>query len=63
MKMDLQFLIIDVAGRVVSTKNVFADVGNNGFDMTVEHLESGTYFIEAISKEQGVVATEKFIKF
>ena len=62
-KMDLQFLIIDVAGRVVSTKNVFADVGNNGFDMTVEHLKSGTYFIKAISKEQGVVATEKFIKF
>ena len=62
-KMDLQFLIIDVAGRVVSTKNAFADVGNNGFDMTVEHLESGTYFIKAISKEQGVVATEKFIKF
>jgi len=62
-KMDLQFLIIDVAGRVVSTKNAFADVGNNGFDMTVEHLESGTYFIKAILKEQGVVATEKFIKF
>jgi hypothetical protein len=62
-KMDLQFLIIDVAGRVVSTKNAFADVGNNGFDMTVEHLESGTYFIKAISKEQGVVTTEKFIKF
>jgi len=62
-KMDLQFLIIDVAGRVVTRKNVFADVGNNGFDISVEHLESGTYFIKAISKEQGVVATEKFIKF
>jgi len=62
-KMDLQFFIIDVAGRVVTRKNVFANVGNNGFDISVEHLENGTYFIKAISKEQGVVATEKFIKF
>ena len=62
-KMVLQFLILDVAGRVITRKNVFADAGNNGFDISVEHLESGTYFIKAISKEQGVVATEKFIKF
>ncbi len=61
-KMDLQLLILDVNGRVVSRKNVFTDVGNNGFDMNIENLASGTYFIKAVSKENGIITVEKFLK-
>ena len=61
-KMELQLLVIDLGGRVVGKKQVSAEIGNNGFDIPVAHLASGTYILKVLNSSQQVVATEKFIK-
>ena len=61
-KMELQLLVIDLRGRVVGKKQVSAEIGNNGFDIPVAHLASGTYILKVLNSSQQVVATEKFIK-
>ena len=61
-KMELQLLVIDLGGRVVCKKQVSAEIGNNGFDIPVAHLASGTYILKVLNSSQQVVATEKFIK-
>jgi hypothetical protein len=60
--MELQLLVIDLGGRVVGKKQVSAEIGNNGFDIPVAHLASGTYILKVLNSSQQVVATEKFIK-
>ena len=61
-KMELQLLVIDLGGRVVGKKQVSAEIGNNGFDIPVAHLASGSYILKVLNSSQQVVATEKFIK-
>lgn len=61
-KMNLQFYIVDLNGRIVRRKQVFADMGNNGFDISVANLAPGTYILQAINSDNKMVASEKFIK-
>jgi Secretion system C-terminal sorting domain len=61
-RMNLQFLIADLNGRIVRKKQVFADIGNNGFDISVAELAPGTYILQAINAQNKIVASEKFIK-
>lgn len=61
-KINLQFLIFDLNGRVVREKQVFVYAGNNGFDISVAQLAPGSYILKAINTENEIVASEKFIK-
>jgi hypothetical protein len=42
---DIQFMVTDVAGRILKTQSSFATVGNNYVVIDLTDLTSGTYFI------------------
>jgi hypothetical protein len=60
-KFEGQLIVTDLIGRSVISKRIQVDSGNNIYDMNVQNLSNGIYFMR-LQKQNQILFSEKFVK-